>query len=94
MARWCKLWDGSPFDRVRAGDGVGILYGRRMCMHQLAQGDVMVKLLSDRMANGQGLLARCLVAWPESTSARGRWINSNGQATGANSNACLPCCRA
>ncbi|RCX08256.1 putative DNA primase/helicase [Extensimonas vulgaris] len=67
MARWCKLWDGSPFDRVRAGDGVGILYGRRMCMHQLAQGDVMVKLLSDRMANGQGLLARCLVAWPEST---------------------------
>lgn len=67
MARWCKLWDGSPFDRVRAGDGVGILYGRRMAMHQLAQGDVMVKLLSDRMANGQGLLARCLVAWPEST---------------------------
>lgn len=26
MARWCKLWDGSPFDRVRAGDGIGILY--------------------------------------------------------------------
>lgn len=27
----------------------------------------MVKLLSDPMANGQGFLARCLVAWPEST---------------------------
>jgi putative DNA primase/helicase len=27
----------------------------------------MTLLLSDRMANGQGLLARCLVAWPEST---------------------------
>lgn len=67
MARWCKLWDGSPFDRVRAGDGVGILYGRRMAMHQLAQPEVMTALLSDRMANGQGLLARCLVAWPEST---------------------------
>ena len=67
MARWCKLWDGSPFDRVRAGDGAGILYGRRMALHQLAQPDVMVMLLSDRMANGQGLLARCLVAWPEST---------------------------
>jgi putative DNA primase/helicase len=67
MARWCKLWDGSPFDRVRAGDGAGILYGRRMAIHQLAQPDVMVTLLSDRMANGQGLLARCLVAWPEST---------------------------
>ncbi len=67
MARWCKLWDGSPFDRVRAGDGSGCLYGRRMAMHQLAQPDVMQKLLGDRMANGQGLLARCLVAWPEST---------------------------
>jgi len=67
MARWCKLWDGSPFDRVRAGDGAGILYGRRMALHQLAQPDVMATLLSDRMANGQGLLARCLVAWPEST---------------------------
>ena len=67
MARWCKLWDGAPFDRVRAGDGAGVLYGRRMALHQLAQPDVMTKLLSDRMANGQGLLARCLVAWPEST---------------------------
>lgn len=67
MARWCKLWDGSPFDRVRAGDGAGVLYGRRMALHQLAQPDVMTTLLSDRMANGQGLLARCLVAWPEST---------------------------
>ena len=67
MARWCKLWDGSPFDRVRGGDGAGILYGRRMALHQLAQPDVMVMLLSDRMANGQGLLARCLAAWPDST---------------------------
>lgn len=67
ITRWSKMWDGAPFDRVRAGDGVGVLYGRRMALHQLAQGEVMVKLLSDRMANGQGLLARCLVAWPEST---------------------------
>jgi 5S rRNA maturation endonuclease (ribonuclease M5) len=67
MARWCKLWDGSPFDRVRAGDGSGILYGRRMAMHQMAQPDVMTTLLSNRMANGQGFLAQCLVAWPEST---------------------------
>ena len=67
MARWCKLWDGSPFDRVRASEGASVLYGRRMAFHQLAQPDVMTTLLSDRMANGQGLLARCLVAWPEST---------------------------
>lgn len=67
MARWCKFWDGAPFDRVRAGDAGGILYGRRMAMHQLAQPEVMVKLLGDRMANGQGFLSRCLVAWPQST---------------------------
>jgi hypothetical protein len=67
LARWCKLWDGSPFDRVRAGDGSGILYGRRMALHQLAQPEVMTTLLNDRVANGQGFLARCLVAWPEST---------------------------
>lgn len=67
MARWCKFWDGSPFDRVRAGDGSGILYGRRMAMHQMAQPEVMAKLLSDQMANDQGFLPRCLVAWPEST---------------------------
>jgi putative DNA primase/helicase len=67
MARWCKLWDGSPFDRVRGGDGAGVLYGRRMALHQLAQPEVMIKLLSDPMANGQGFLARCLVAWPSST---------------------------
>jgi len=67
MARLCKFWDGASFDRVRAGDGSGSLYGRRLAMHQQAQPDVMTKLLSDPMANGQGFLARCLVAWPEST---------------------------
>ncbi len=67
MARWCKMWDGSAFDRVRGGDGSAVLYGRRLSMHQLAQPDVMALLLGNQMANGQGLLARCLVAWPEST---------------------------
>lgn len=67
MSRWCKLWDGSPYDRVRAGDGAGTLYGRRMALHQLAQPEVMSSLLDNSLANGQGFLARCLVAWPEST---------------------------
>jgi len=67
LARWCKLWDGAPFDRVRAGDGSSVLYGRRFCMHQMAQSEVMGKLLNDRMANSQGFLARCLVIWPETT---------------------------
>ena len=28
LSRYCKIWDGKPFDRVRGGDGIGILYGR------------------------------------------------------------------
>ena len=67
MAMWCKLWDGSNLTRVRAGDGASALYGRRMSMHIQAQSEVMEKLLNDVMANGQGFLARCLVAWPQST---------------------------
>jgi putative DNA primase/helicase len=67
LARLCKLWDGAPYDRVRGGDGSGILYDRRLALHQLAQPEVMATLLSDRVANGQGFLARCLVAAPEST---------------------------
>ncbi|MBY0377261.1 MAG: DUF3987 domain-containing protein, partial [Gammaproteobacteria bacterium] len=66
MTRWSKMWDGAPFDRVRSTDGSGVLYGRRMAMHQLAQPEVMTILLSNHMANEQGLLARCLVAWPDS----------------------------
>lgn len=66
LARFCKLWDGAPYDRVRGEDGSGILYGRRMALHLLAQPEVMTMLLGDAMANGQGFLARCLVAWPAS----------------------------
>ena len=67
MAMWCKLWDGSNLTRVRAGEWASALYGRRMSMHLQAQPEVMDKLISDLMANSQGFLARCLVAWPEST---------------------------
>lgn len=84
MARWCKLWDGAPFARVRAGDGAGILYGRRMALHQLAQPEVMTTLLSNRIANGQGLLARAWWRGPSRPSARAWWRNSSGRATGMN----------
>lgn len=66
LSRWSKMWDGAPFDRVRAKDGSSVLYGRRMALHQLAQPEVLAQLLSDHYANCQGFLSRCLVAWPES----------------------------
>lgn len=37
LARLSKLWDGSPFDRVRGGDGIGVLANRRMSLHLMMQ---------------------------------------------------------
>lgn len=62
-----KFWDGDPIDRVRGGDGVLKLYGRRLAVHLLAQPLAVANLLGDPVANGQGLLARFLITHPEST---------------------------
>ena len=34
-----SVWDGQPIKRVRAGDGVTILVGRRLAMHMMVQPD-------------------------------------------------------
>lgn len=71
LARWIGslslLWDGSPLDRLRA-DGVRqVLYGRRLCSHLMLQPVLAEQLLGDRTMVEQGILARFLIAWPEST---------------------------
>lgn len=66
VAFLCKAWDGSTLDSITAGDGVRVLIGRRVCMHAMLQPVVLRPLLSDAIADGQGLLARCLIAQPES----------------------------
>lgn len=60
------MWDGSPLDRWRAGDGVEAFVGRRFAVHLLVQPIAAQELLSDPMANGQGLLARFLTCRPPS----------------------------
>lgn len=64
----CKLWDSGSMDRVRAGDGASRLYGKRLAMHLLAQPVIVERVLSDDLLSGQGFLARCLLAWPQSTA--------------------------
>lgn len=64
----CKLWDSGTLDRVRAGDGAVKLYGRRLALHLMAQPVIAERALSDDVLSGQGFLARCLLAWPESTA--------------------------
>lgn len=61
-----EVWDGSPIKRVRGGEGVQILPGRRVAMHLMVQPNVADGFISDPLLLGQGLLARFLIAWPPS----------------------------
>jgi hypothetical protein len=65
-ATFSAMWDGTPLDRWRAGDGVASHTGRRFSAHILVQPVAAEALLSDPMANGQGLLARFLTCRPPS----------------------------
>ena len=61
-----KLWDGDPITRMRGGDGNMMLYGRRVSVHLMVQPSIGTALFGNRMLIGQGLLSRCLVAYPDS----------------------------
>lgn len=67
LAGLSKLWDAKPLDRVRAGDGALKLYGRRLSFHLLIQPEIVRSLMSNRLAQDQGFLSRCLVTIPPST---------------------------
>jgi len=69
-----KLWDRGTLDRVRGGDGVIKLYGRRFALHLMAQPVIAERALSDDVLAGQGFLARCLLAWPESTAGHRMYV--------------------
>jgi len=60
------LWDGSPINRTRAGDGASTLWGRRLASHMMAQPIAVRPLLADPVASGQGFLARFLICEPQS----------------------------
>ena len=62
------FWDGSPVDRVRAGDGASKLFGRRVALHLMAQPRATFAWLSNPVPRDQGLFSRCLVAYPQSTA--------------------------
>lgn len=61
-----EVWDGAPIKRVRGGEGVQILPGRRVAMHLMVQPNVADGFIGDPLLLGQGLLARFLIAWPPS----------------------------
>ena len=65
IAALCRYWDGAKVERVRGGDGVNILYDRRLACHLMVQPDVAGSFFSDQQFADQGLLARFLIAAPE-----------------------------
>ncbi|QBZ87884.1 DUF3987 domain-containing protein [Pseudomonas viciae] len=61
-----RIWDGSPIDRTRSMPGESLrAYDRRLSMHLMLQPYVANQFLKDPMINGQGVLGRFLISWPE-----------------------------
>ncbi len=68
-----SVWDGDDIRRVRAGDGIILLSGRRCTAHLMTQPDVAALMLNDPLLMEQGILSRFLVTAPESTSGTRFW---------------------
>ena len=77
------FWDGSPVDRVRAGDGASKLFGRRVAMHLMAQPRATFAWLSNPVLRDQGLFSRCLLAYPSSTAGTRMFRNEKAEDTTA-----------
>lgn len=75
------LWDGSAVDRVRAGDGASKLYGRRVSCHLMMQPRVAAELLGSELVSEQGLIARFLIAQPESVAGDREYVERNAEDT-------------
>jgi hypothetical protein len=67
------LWDGAGVRRLRAGDGIIDLPGRRLALHLMIQPNVAAAFLSEPILRDQGLLSRLLVAAPESLAGKRMW---------------------
>ena len=66
-------WDGEPIKRVRRGDGISILNGRRLAVHLMVQPDVASIMLTDQLLSSQGLLSRLLVSAPDTAAGSRFW---------------------
>jgi hypothetical protein len=67
------LWDGSGIRRLRAGDGIADLPGRRLALHLMVQPDAAAAFLSEQILRDQGLLSRLLIAAPETLAGSRNW---------------------
>ena len=73
VASFSVLWDGSGFRRLRAGDGLTDLRGRRLAAHLMIQPDAASGILGDPVLRDQGFLARFLIAAPDTLAGERLW---------------------
>jgi hypothetical protein len=73
-----ELWDGRPIKRVRAGDGVTVLNGRRLALHIMIQPNAAQTFFADPLLRDQGLLSRVLVAAPPTLAGQRLFQSPNG----------------
>jgi hypothetical protein len=67
------LRDGTGIRRLRAGDGITDLAGRRLALHLMVQPEIAAAFLSEPILRDQGLLSRLLIAAPESLAGKRIW---------------------
>ncbi len=78
VAGLSKLWDGSPIVRTRAAEGESASRcGCRLSVHLMIQPIVAQSVLTNPIMQGQGFLARFLVAWPQSLAGSRRYRDFN-----------------
>lgn len=73
-----KLWDGAPIARTRAAEGESSSRsGCRLSLHMMIQPIVAQEVLASPIMQGQGFLARFLVAWPQSLAGTRFYRNAD-----------------
>jgi hypothetical protein len=70
---FANLWDGEGFRRLRAGEGLIDLHGRRLAAHLMVQPEAAARVLADPVLRDQGFLSRFLIAAPDSLAGTRLW---------------------
>ena len=76
-----KCWDGDTFKRIRAVEGNHTIAGKRLALHLMMQPIVAEALLENKLNQQQGLLARMLVIYPDSTMGHRRFKQASAEST-------------
>lgn len=74
-----ELWDRGEVKRVRAGDGISLLRGRRLSLHLMMQPGMAAAFLSDELLQDQGLFSRVLIAAPASIAGTRLYRHPTGE---------------